>query len=339
MVDVPLIVIGASVGGLGAIASVLKEVSPNVPAAILAVIHIGDQEAQLPRYFQQRSPIPAAYGRDQETITAGRLYLAPPDRHLMVENGHLLLSQGPRENHTRPAIDPLFRSAAEVYGPLVTGVILTGNLTDGTAGLWEVKRRGGVAVVQDPDEAEVPSMPRSALTHVAIDYRLPLKDIGKLLNRLADEAVVKALQFASRHGEPTMGYTAGQPVAQTCPDCGGALRKETKGSYTQYRCHIGHTYGALELAQAQFEVLDTSLQRSIRMLNERKNMCLDAAEEARLGKREEEAKQWDAAAAEASIRFEDVERLVESPWKRPELAIFRCKRRDAKGGMNSEGSR
>src|SRR5262245_19132221 len=150
MVDIPLIVIGASVGGLSAMAALLREISPQLPAAILGVIHIGDQDAQLPRYFAKKSPLPAAYGRDGEKIAPRRLYWAPPDRHLVVEQGHLRLSQGPRENHTRPAIDPLFRSAAEVYGPLVTGVILTGNLTAGTAGLWEVKRRGGVTVVQDP---------------------------------------------------------------------------------------------------------------------------------------------------------------------------------------------
>jgi two-component system, chemotaxis family, protein-glutamate methylesterase/glutaminase len=321
MADVPLIVIGASLGGLNAIATVLEGLSPGIPAAILTVIHIGENEAQLPRYFAPRSRLPVAYGQDKEKIVAGRVYVAPSDRHLMVEHGRIFLSQGPKENHTRPAIDPLFRSAAEGYGPLVTGVILTGHLTDGTAGLWEIKRRGGTGIVQDPTEAEVPSMPRSALRHVAVDYCLKLKDIGKLLNRLAEDAVTETPRSASHHGEPIMGYTAGQPVALTCPDCGGALRKETKGSYTQYRCHIGHTYGEAELAQAQFDVLDTSLQQSIRLLNERKNMCLDAAAAARQSNHEQEAKQWDKAAEEARARFEQVERLLEANWTRPELML------------------
>ena len=322
MADVPLIVVGASLGGLSAIATVLKELSPDIPAAILAVIHIGEQNAQLPRYFGTRSLLPVANGRDQEKIVAGRVYLAPNDRHLMVEHGRLLLSQGPKENHTRPAIDPLFRSAAEVYGPLVTGVILTGHLTDGTAGLWEVKRRGGTTIVQDPAEAEVPSMPRSALRHVDIDHCLKLKDIGKLLNRLAETAVTKALHFASHHGETFMGYTAGQPVALTCPDCGGALRKDAKGSYTQYRCHIGHVFGELELAQAHFDMLDMSLQQSIRLLNERRKMCLDTAEAARRSGQELEAKQWDQAAEEASARFEQAEQFLRAVWTRPELATI-----------------
>ena len=321
MTDVPVIAVGASLGGLRAIATMLEELSPEIPAAVLAVIHIGEQEPQLPRYFAPRSTLPVAYARDNEKIVPGRVYFAPSDRHLMVEAGRLLLSQGPKENHTRPAIDPLFRSAAEVYGPLVTGVILTGHLTDGTAGLWEVKRRGGTTIVQDPSEAEVPSMPRSALRHVEIDYCLTLRDIGKLLNRLAEAAATKALQVAPHHGEPIMGYTAGQPVAMTCPDCGGALRKETKGSYTQHHCHIGHTFGDLELAQTQFEVLDTSLQQSIRLLNERRQMCLDAADAARKGKHEQEAVVWIKAAEEAGARFEQLERLLQAHWERPELAI------------------
>jgi len=321
MAGVPLVVVGASLGGLSALAAVLQELSPNFPAAILAVIHIGEQEAQLPRYFQPRSPLPVGYGRDNEKIVAGRAYFAPSDRHLMVENGRLFLSQGPKENHTRPAIDPLFRSAAEAYGPLVTGVILTGHLTDGTAGLWEVKRRGGVAIVQDPDEAEVPSMPKSALRHVAVDYCLKLKDIGKLLTQLVEDAMMEAAHFVPQHGERIMGYTAEQPVAVTCPDCGGALRKDSKGSYTQYRCHIGHTYGGLELAQAQFDVLDASLQQSIRLLNERKKMCLDTADAARRSNHEQEAKQWEKAAEEASARFEQIERVLQTEWTRPELAF------------------
>jgi two-component system chemotaxis response regulator CheB len=321
MAGVPLIVIGASLGGLDALAIVLREVSPSLPAAILAVIHIGPGESKLPQYFTGRSALPVAYGRDREPIVASRAYLAPPDRHLMVEDGRVHLSTGPKENHTRPAVDPLFRSAAEAAGPLVIGVILTGYLTDGTAGLWEVKRRGGTAIVQDPDEAQVRSMPESALRHVSVDYRLKLRDIGRLLNRLAEEAAAKALEIAPRQGEPIMGYTEGQPIALTCPDCGGAMRKEAKGSYTQFHCHIGHTFGALEFVQAQFEVLDTSLQTSIRLLNERREMCLESAEEARLGNREGEARQWEAAAEEAGARFRELERLLETRWRRPELTM------------------
>jgi len=208
MNKLPIIAIGGSAGGLDCLAAVLKDLSPEIPAAILGVIHIGAHEIDLPDYFGGSSALPVGYAKDGEPIAAARVFLAPPDRHLIVEQGHLHLGRGPKENHTRPAIDPLFRSAAGSYGPLVIGAILTGFLTDGTAGLWEVKRRGGIAIVQDPDDAEVPSMPLSALRQVKVDHCVPIAELGPLLNRLAAETVKTASQVAlfkrgrgrSRHG-------------------------------------------------------------------------------------------------------------------------------------------
>ena len=316
----PLIVIGASAGGLDALAAVLEEVSPDIPASILVVIHIGATDAHLPRFFQNRTPLPVRYAIDGEPLSAGLVLLAPPDRHLIVVDGHVHLGHGPKENHTRPAIDPLFRSAAETAGPLVIGVILTGYLTDGTAGLWEVKRRGGVAIVQNPDEAAAPSMPLSALDHVSADYCVGLKDIGRLLNRLAAEAVRKAPRQAHDHGEPHMIYTTDHPIALTCPDCGGAVRKVTKGTYTQFQCHIGHTYGVPEMAKEQFDVLESTLGQGIRLLNERRELCEDQAREARLANREHEAILWEAAAEESKLRFNELAKMMEGEWQRPERA-------------------
>jgi two-component system chemotaxis response regulator CheB len=223
-----MIVVGASAGGLESLAAVLKDLSPEFPAAILGVIHIGAHEVNLPNYFAACSALPVGYAKDGEPIAAGKVSLAPPDRHLIVEQGYLHLGRGPKENHTRPAIDPLFRSAAENYGPLVIGAVLTGFLTDGTAGLWEVKRRGGIAIVQDPDEAEVPSMPLSALRYVKVDHCVGIAEFGPLLNRLAVEAVKTASQvvlMAAAGEGVTMDYTYETPAALTCPDCGGALGK------------------------------------------------------------------------------------------------------------------
>jgi len=235
MDKLPMIVVGASAGGLESLAAVLKDLSPEFPAAILGVIHIGAHEVNLPNYFAACSALPVGYAKDGEPIAAGKVSLAPPDRHLIVEQGHLHLGRGPKENHTRPAIDPLFRSAAENYGPLVIGAVLTGFLTDGTAGLWEVKRRGGIAIVQDPDEAEVPSMPLSALRYVKVDHCVGIAEFGPLLNRLAVEAVKTASQvvlMAAAGEGVAMDYTHETPVALTCPDCGGAVRKTKVGSYT-----------------------------------------------------------------------------------------------------------
>jgi len=317
MDKIPLIVIGASAGGLESLAAVLKNVSPKIPAAILGVIHIGAHEVDLPDYFGACSALPVGYANDGESITAARVFLAPPDRHLIVEQGHLHLGRGPKENHTRPAIDPLFRSAAESYGPLVVGAILTGFLTDGTAGLWEVKRRGGVAIVQDPDEAEVPSMPLSALRHVKVDHCVPVAELGRLLNRLAAEAVKTASQVAllSAGGQgAAMDYTDETPVGLTCPDCGGALRKTTVGSYTQFRCHIGHSFGTREMAQGQFDVLAGTLEQALRLLNERKELCREVAKETG------SAQAWNAAALQSELRFKELTRLLEDDWTRPEMA-------------------
>ncbi len=271
----------------------------------------------MPDYFGADSALPVGYPRDGEPIAAARVFLAPPDRHLIVEQGHLHLGRGPKENHTRPAIDPLFRSAAESYGPLVVGAILTGFLTDGTAGLWEVKRRGGIAVVQDPDEAEVPSMPLSALRHVKVDHCVPIAKFGPLLNRLAAEAVKTASQVAllSAGGQgAAMDYTDETPVGLTCPDCGGALRKTTVGSYTQFRCHIGHSFGTREMAQGQFDLLAGTLEQALRLLNERKELCREVAKETG------SAQAWNAAALQSELRFKELTRLLEDDWTRPEMA-------------------
>jgi two-component system chemotaxis response regulator CheB len=324
----PLIVIGASVGGLDALADVLGEISPDIPAPILAVIHIGATDAQLPRFFHNRSPLPVRYAFDGEPLSPGIVLLAPPDRHLIVVDGHLHLGHGPKENHTRPAIDPLFRSAAESAGPLVIGVILTGYLTDGTAGLWEVKRRGGVTVVQNPEEAAAPSMPLSAVQHVGADHCLGLKGIGRLLNQLAADAVRKAPQQLHAHGEIEMVYTADHPIALTCPDCGGSVRKVTKGTYTQFQCHIGHTFGVPEMAKEQFDVLESTLGQSLRLLNERKELCRDQANEARGANREQEAMLWDAAGEESELRFNQLAKMMEGEWQRPELTAIDGRGRD-----------
>ena len=279
----------------------------------------GELDAKLPGFFEGRVPLPVIYAQDHAPIEPGKVYFARPDRHLIVEEGQLRLGHGPRENHARPAIDPLFRSAAEVYGPLVIAVVLTGFLTDGTAGLWEVKRRGGIAIVQDPDEAEVPGMPESALKHVDVDHCLRLKDIGQALNKLAADAVKKAPHLASRGGESDMDYTADMPVAMTCATCGGALRKITKGTYTQFRCHIGHTFGTPELAKEQLERLRSALEASARMLNERVKFFRATANETSLTKPESMA--WEAAAQESETRFDQLTKLLTADWTRPELAV------------------
>jgi len=314
----PIIVIGASSGGLDALRTLLAGLSPDLPAAVLAVVHIGTFEAQLPKFFH-RSPLPVQYAREGEPIVPGKVYLAPPDHHLIVTPGQMHLSHGPRENFSRPAIDPLFRTAAQAYGPLAIGVILTGNLSDGTAGLWELKQRGGIAIVQDPDEAEVPSMPRSALQHVEVDYRLRLKEIAGLINRMAGEMAEKTPQPPSSREGPQMSYSAEEPSALTCPDCGGALRETKTGSYAQFRCHIGHVFGSEEMAVAQFDVVEKLLESSVRVLKERVELCQKLAAAGRADQRELAALAWESAGRDAQARLHTLTGLLEQEWKRPEL--------------------
>lgn len=182
-----IIVIGASVGGVEAIGFLAAALPPDFAASVFVVLHIGAHRSMLPQLLSRKGPLPACHPRDGDLIRPGHIYVAPPDYHLLVEPGRVRLARGPRENWARPAVDPLFRSAAQAYGPGVAGVILTGGLNDGTAGLFEVKRCGGLAVVQDPGDAVSPGMPQSALRHVAVDRCLPLKDIPAFLAELVVE--------------------------------------------------------------------------------------------------------------------------------------------------------
>jgi two-component system, chemotaxis family, protein-glutamate methylesterase/glutaminase len=180
-----IIVIGASAGGVEALRTLVHALPAHFPASVFVVLHIpAHKPSALPTLLSHAGPLRTLHPIDNALIEQERIYVAPPDCHLLVEVGQVRLSKGLKEKGTRPAIDPLFCSAAHVYGPRVVGVILTGTRDDGTAGLLAVKRSGGVAIVQDPDEARFPAMPRSALASVTVDYTVPLSGIAPLLVRL-----------------------------------------------------------------------------------------------------------------------------------------------------------
>jgi two-component system chemotaxis response regulator CheB len=187
-----IIVIGASAGGVEALVKVVSSLPGALPASLFVVLHLpAESSSALPTILSRAGYLPAVHPEDCSPIVPGTIYVAPPDYHLMVERDMVRVGRGPRENRHRPAIDPLFRSAALAYGPRVTGVILTGALDDGTAGLLAIKRHGGIALVQDPHEALFAGMPRSALMHVQVDYVLPLVDIGRQLAQLANTSVAE----------------------------------------------------------------------------------------------------------------------------------------------------
>ncbi len=185
-----VIVIGASAGGVEALSQLFRGLEPGLNAAIFVVVHIlPDADSLLPQILRKHSRIPVGQAENAKTVEAGHAYTAPPDLHLTLLDGVMQLTFGPKVNHTRPAIDPLFESAARTYGPNAIGVVLSGALYDGTKGLLTIKQAGGTTVVQNPDEASFSEMPSSALQNVQVDYTLPVAEIGALLNRLSDQTV------------------------------------------------------------------------------------------------------------------------------------------------------
>ena len=185
-------VVGASSGGVEALRSLVSSLPEDLPASIFVVVHVRPSfRSSLPKLLSNWGPLPASLAEDGETIQHGRIYVAPPDRHLLIDGEKLSVVSRPKENNFRPAADPLFRSAAKHCGARSVGIVLSGYLADGTAGLSAIKRAGGVAIVQDPDEAIVPSMPKNALAAVKIDYKLPANQMGAVLVKLAEQRAKK----------------------------------------------------------------------------------------------------------------------------------------------------
>lgn len=265
MQDSHVVVLGASLGGVGALMRIASLLPPQLPAIVGVTLHIGAQHSLLPELLSRRGPNRAVHARQGERPKPGTIYVAPPDHHMLLEPDGIRLSRGPRENHARPAIDPMFRSAAIGWGSKAVGVVLTGELDDGVAGLAAIKKCGGIAIVQDPEEAEARSMPRSALDNVEVDHCLPIEQMVSLLVRLMSRAGVEArrpprhllLEHGASNGSGHMTDLSaiGQVSALTCPDCGGALWEISSDPPLRYRCHTGHAYTALSLDDAQASVL------------------------------------------------------------------------------------
>lgn len=321
-----IIVVGASAGGVEALRQVVAGLPGNLNAAVFITLHIGAHRSDLPWLLNRAGSLPVTHPADGEEIRAGQVYVAPPDHHMIVEAGYIRLTKGPRENWARPAIDPLFRSAARTYGTSVIGVILTGGLNDGTAGMFEVKAQGGTTVVQDPADAVTPNMPRSVIANVTVDYVVPVKDISALLIRLvADHSATQPLinrpTGDSQERGMTAEFTLNQPIAVTCPDCGGALRQSELGTLTQFSCHIGHVYTAEVMLAAQFLTMERALETAMRSLSERAELCRhmfhklpDGADQA------EERDQWEAARMQALDLTEPLRALLTRPWVHPGAA-------------------
>ena len=265
-------------------------------AAVLVVHHFpGNSKSALPSILGRSGKLPAAHPEHNEPIEPGRIYVAPPDRHMLVVDGRLHLTRGPHENGHRPAIDPLFRTAARTLGPRIIGVLLSGALDDGTVGMLAVKRHGGIAVVQDPEEALYSGIPGSAIERVAVDHVLPVEAIAQLLTRLTRQPVAipegtqPMLPEDQEHTDPAEAGTAdiesgplpGSPTALTCPDCGGAIWEQVDGELVRYRCHVGHAYTADSMVGAHAALVEAALWTAVRALEEKAQLSRRLAERSR----------------------------------------------------------
>ena len=297
MVVRDIVVIGASAGGIKAMRDMLAELPEKIPAAIFLVLHSSPDS---PRLLTDALTTPGAplvrYAVNGEPFERGVVHVAPPDLHMLVKSsGCIRLAFGPKENRFRPAVDPLFRSAALAFGPRVAGVILSGGLDDGTAGLAAVKAAGGTAIVQEPWEAEAPSMPQSALRHIAVDHCLPVRDIAGLLMRLSSSGgslvtppkeggmPKKNLEIEVQIAKENRSYVPeilelGAPSMFTCPECHGTLLRLDDERVFRFRCHTGHAFTAHSLRAALTDRTEDALWNSVRAIEESAMLLAHMAE-------------------------------------------------------------
>jgi two-component system, chemotaxis family, protein-glutamate methylesterase/glutaminase len=282
---VRVVAVGASAGGVGALQRLVESLPADLPAAVFVVLHLSpDAASNLPRILGSRSRLPVSNPEDGELIQSGRIYVAQPDHHMLIDGMRISVKKGPKENRFRPSIDALFRSAAYSHRNRVIGVVLSGALDDGTSGLWSIKRFGGTAIVQDPSEALFDSMPLNALEQVEVDHKLAVDRIGPLICRLLMDDVppeqfdapedlaertrieveVASSANAFRHG--IMKH--GELTEFTCPECHGSLIKLTEGGSSRYRCHTGHAYTTSALLAGITESVGASLWSVTRALEE-----------------------------------------------------------------------
>ncbi|WP_196785438.1 chemotaxis protein CheB [Massilia aquatica] len=285
--DFPVIVIGASAGGLAALGALVAQLPADFPAAILIVYHMAatsSNDAVL-RMLADKGNLPCKQAIQHGVIKSGCIYLAQPDHHLMISESKTLVTKGARENRARPAIDPLFRSAAVEFGNRVIGVILTGYLDDGTSGMEVIRRCGGTCVVQDPADAAYPDMPQNVLNHVKVDHCVPLAEMGSLLTRLADRergariSVPDDIAVEARIAQRVLSDLEsveflGAQLPFNCPGCGGVLWQMKVGNHVRFRCHTGHAYTAATLLAEQTAKMEETLWVALRMFEEHKNLLV-----------------------------------------------------------------
>ena len=324
MANFEIVVIGASAGGVGSLQRVVEHIPHDFPAAIFVALHLPDGiRSSLPQILERAGNLPAGHARDDDPIRPGRIYVAPAGFHLTIKRDRMAVTRGAREHGHRPVIDPLFRSAAVAYGRRAIGVVLSGSLDDGTAGLREIKRTGGLAIVQDPNDTEWPSMPLSALRHVHVDYTVPAAQIGTVLQQVVMTAPVRSAtdmpdreqtRVSDELRELTMHEDErnhpGEPSPYSCPDCGGVLWELQDGELIRFRCRVGHAYTTETLTAAQARTVEHALWGALRALEEQAAVRRRMAERASLRGHAAAAERYQHRARELDQQAQQVRNLV-----------------------------
>jgi two-component system chemotaxis response regulator CheB len=319
-----VVVIGASAGGVNALTELVRNLPRDLAAPVGIVLHIPpDSPSLLPQILNRDSNLQVLTPQNGQEWENGKIYIAPPDRHLLfAEDGTLHVARGPRENRARPAVDPLFRSAALAFGPRVIAVVLTGTLDDGTAGLIAVKERGGIAIVQDPKDALYPGMPESAIAHAAVDHVVPVRAMGELIGRLVSEPVASLavpvrrevrleVHMAGLNVEAlATNERPGTPSPYSCPDCGGVLWEIQEGNYARFRCRVGHAYNPETMLGAQQDVLEEALWSAAKTLEETTRLSRRLAENERALGHDWLAQRFEKKEDDARARVEVIRRYL-----------------------------
>ncbi|MFH5805275.1 chemotaxis protein CheB [Alienimonas sp. DA493] len=317
-----VIAVGGSAGAMEAVRRLLADLPPDLRASVFVVLHASMEIPDgLPDILNRHCPLQVERARDGAAVEHGRVYVFRPDYHLVVRRGEVRVTRGPRENRSRPAIDVLFRSAAAAYGSRVVGVLLSGYLDDGSAGLRALKRCGGHAVVQDPEDALVADMPRNAIERVAVDDVLPLAEIPRRLAELASASpgpsppppadVVQEAEIAERaSSEIPKEEALGRLAPLSCPECGGPLWELDDGDVRRYRCHVGHGMTARSLLCEQDDAFEEALWVALRTLEERTNLLRTLAGDAATAGGRGERELFETRATESDEQASLLRRLL-----------------------------
>ena len=320
-----LIVIGASAGGIPALVRLFRDLPERWSAAVAVALHLApNSSGNLASVLGRGAALPVAFATDGEQIRSARIYVAPPDRHLVVSDGALRVSVGPKSSRHRPAIDVLFRSAARAWGPRVIGVVLSGYLDDGTLGLAEIRRAGGLAVVQDPADAEYPSMPASALEGAGADHRVSISEMAALLEQLAALPTEDRPMDDDKRQMHASKSAANAPVPSVfgCPDCGGVLWEERAGDLVRFECRVGHGFSPAELMQVHEDAFEDALWAALRNLEEQSELARRLAERSRGRGLELSARSFEERAKVASERAAVVRVALDGSLQKTSKSFF-----------------